>query len=610
MPDENSEDTLEKEGPLGVRDDAPENPESLAEKYVETEGGSIDKVRERWDGRPDLVIEDLFQVRLPDGTTEPLELFPYQQQFTHAYFYGDSSTVLSYKGRRTGYSFITMACFLIDAMRRPKTFYPVVSVKKGTAQNRIDDIYDLLDLCILDIPIERDNAGLIEFWNGSVIEAFSGKVDSDRGADPAKAVFIDEMAFLEDQENTLNVFRPFLALGEGNKMVQVSTPRVKNDKFMKNFREGSESGFVHEETKEPVPKDHPKAEQTGVIAFKQPSVKNAEDIDVEKPLLEQDVEPVRPDLSIDYLEDQRSEDPKGFAQEYLCRPISDEYRFFDADAISRAQSRGKDDKYQFGVTDHRPKGGRLIMSADIGLTDDDTVIAVFEQTGDTRRGKRYLRYWETVTNDNIAKSVRDPEPDRANPNHVANRISDVYKAMGCDHLVYDETGVGQGFKSILKSKIGRGAIPFNFTNKEDVKQMAHDLNYGLHNDNVTLQPSDDMRGQLEAVVKKKDEDYKTAKFTGKEHAPQGKDDIAMALILGAYPAPLAEDDKSDTLHQVDEYSDDNTDVDLGPGEHQGNLYTKSNEAHRKQRNKRTPNFGSTGVERSTSNNRSYQPRHP
>lgn len=557
---------------------------SLAERYADEAGEDFGKVIDRWDGKPAKIAEDLFEVRLPDGTTKDLELFfPYQHKCMDAYFYGEQPTINVYKGRRIGISFVFMLCIFIDAISNPHTFYPVVSVKKGTAQNRIEDIYSLIDMCVLDIPVETDNKGYVELWNGAEIEAFSGSVDSDRGDKPAKAVFIDEMAFLDDQKETLRAFRAFLSLGENNKMIQVSTPKVKNDRFMQNNRDGSEYG------------------DNGIIAIKQPSFKDPENVDIYTPLTEQDIEPVRPDMSLEQVEGTRAEDPEGFAQEFLCRPISDEYRFFGPDSIERAQERGARPDYVSGLSAVPQHGGKMVMGVDVGLISDDTVITVFEHVGDARRGKRYLRYYEVVTKDTIAQSgVR--EPDRANPNHVARRIADVYDRMDGQHLIYDDSGVGLAFRRIIQNRVGQGVIPFNFTNKEAVKQMAHDLNYGLRNDNVTLLPGETMRQQLEAIVKQKDEDYKTARFSGKEHGPEGKDDIAMALILGAYPSMLADGDpgnlKQKDREHLDPHQPEATEVpELAT--------TRDNKPQRGQQN---PTFGISSVSRD-SGRRSYQRRH-
>lgn len=575
-----------------------EGESNLAKRYADTTGEDFDQVLKRWDGSPDKIVEDLFRVRnLDTGDVEPLKLFyPYQHKALYAYFYGDSTTINVYKGRRIGFSFIFSLAIFLDALANPGTFYPIVSVKKETAQNRIEDIYDLIDMCVLDVPLDTENKGEIVLWNGSTIEAFSGGVDSDRGADPARTVFIDEMAFLDDQADTMRVFRPFISLGEEGKFLQVSTPKVDNDLFMETHRDGTETGYADEngnsvpvsevetEVMDNGQEKHYRitddGEREGVervpVSIKQPSFKDAENINIHESLLAQGVEPVRPDMDIEVVEDERSQDPEGFAQEYLCRPISDEYRFFSKQAIERAQKRGEADHYTSGLNATPQYGGTMVMGADIGVTHDDTVLAVYEHCGDARRGERYLRYWEIVDEDTLTGTPGiNGKPDRANGNHLAQRMAYVANELDVEHVIYDETGVGQFVKSTLKRKIGRGVHPFNFTDKEAVRQMAHDLNYSLRNDNVSLLPSETMARQLESVIKKKDEDYQTAKFSGKEYAPDGKDDVAMALILGAYPSMLADDTSRQLEERERDFEADYSQGTQGPLDELRQLYSGS-----------------------------------
>jgi hypothetical protein len=52
---------------------------------------------------------------------------------------------------------------------------------------------------------------------------------------------------------------------------------------------------------------------------------------------------------------------------------------------------------------------------------------------------------------------------------------------------------------------------------------------------VTLIPDDRARDQLLAVTRTQKEDWNTPRFSGKENSPDGKDDIAVALVMGAFP---------------------------------------------------------------------------
>lgn len=489
------------------------------DELTEEVPGDASELSDRWDGRPDLLAEDIFRVRnMNTGETEPLRLFrPYQPKMLHAYFYGDESIVNVYKGRRIGVSFIFMVGIAIDALTTPDANFAIVSRTKSQSQERLDDLEDLLRYSRLGIDpddyLDKNNRSKKIFPNGASVRAFSGDPNSARGMDSAKVVFVDEQAFLEDQDATMNAFMPFINLGSHRKMLQVSTPRTSNDTFLTTHQKGTESG------------------RDGVISIKQPSFKNPHEIDIERSLLEQEVEPVRPDMDVRTVETERAQDPQGFAQEYLCRPISDEYRFFTKSGIEQAMKRGGRNGYIHSPATHAREGGTMVMGVDIGIDRDDTAVAVFEHVGE----HRYLRF-HTILGRQDLNAVLPVQGRRTDdPSAVADYISAVTDNMGVDRVFLDKTGPGKGFQKEVEKRIGRKAVGFNFSDKDEIERMMGDFNYALHNDLLTLVPDTDIQAQLESVVKEQRYETSKPRFSGKEHAPDGKDDLAMALVLGAYP---------------------------------------------------------------------------
>jgi hypothetical protein len=333
------------------------------------------------------------------------------------------------------------------------------------------------------------------------------------------------MAFLEDQEAVMRAFMPFIALGDRGQMLQVSTPNQANDLFLKNHRRGSPSG------------------KNGIISIKQPTFENPGTIDVNKSLFDQDVTPVRPDLSIQAVETERLQDPKGFAQEYLCQPIAEEYRFFSTEKIQDGIDRSQDEEYVFGPRWTPRHDSIVVMGVDIGVSSDDTVASVWEHTGELRN----LRYLEVITDQKLAQNGINP-PERRNPSSIATRIGQIHSNFGVDYVVLDKTGPGEGFQSEIDRAIGRGAHGFNFSDKDAVKEMMENFNYGLHKDLITLLPNDRIKDELSAVVKKKSHEYQKPKFSGKDHSDTGKDDVAFSLALGAYP-PGIDTSSSKQLHK-------------------------------------------------------------
>jgi hypothetical protein len=509
----------------------------LANTVAESEGGLDDEeaLQERWDGRPDLFIEDVFRVRdLNTKTIIDLELTDYQRQFIHALWYGDASTVSVLKGRRTGYSFVACLTILAYCLLNQHSFVAITGPSKSQAKDRIDDIYDLLKWSKLNLTRDdcpTDNTDEIELPNGATMMAFAGNPDTSRGADSADILFIDEMAFLEDEEESMNAFGPFTALGDAS-TIQISTPNTSNDLFMQEMEKGSPNG------------------ENGIISIEQPSFKNAENIDVERSLIEQEVEPANPYQNMDEAEKARQRDPQGFKQEYLCKTVSDRYRFFTEEGIERAIERGRADGHVHHPATHARVGGKMVMGVDIAAGGkDNTAISVFEHYGQ----ERLLRFHTVLDEEDLDKAGVGGKPE--NPSDMAAYIDFLADNMGVDKVYLDKTGVGEGFNNEVNKVLGRRAEGFDFDNKDKIAEMMGDFNYALHNDLLTLVPNDDglIEGQLKAIIKEKNHRTSKPKFSGKENAPNGRDDLAMALVLGAYP-PNFDADRNTTPVQRDNVS--------------------------------------------------------
>jgi phage FluMu gp28-like protein len=506
--------------------------DELASTIAES-SGSLDNAEallERWNNRPDLFIEDIFRVRdLETKEVTELNLTPYQRKFIHALWYGEASTVSVLKGRRTGYSFVACLTILAYALLNPHSFIAITGPSKSQAKDRIDDIYDLIKWSRLDLDRDTcptDNTDEIELPNNATIMAFAGNPDTSRGADSADILFIDEMAFLDDQEESMRAFSPFVALGDAN-TIQISTPNTENDLFMNDMERGSPDG------------------DNGIISIEQPSFKNADEIDVEKSLIEQGVEPANPYQNMEAAEKDRQRDPEGFKQEYLCQTVSDRYRFFYEDGIDRAIQRGEQEGYIHHPATHARNGGKMVMGVDVAAGgNDNTAIAVFEHDGP----RRLLRFHTVLDQQDLRALNIDGRPE--NPSDMAQYINRLSDNMGVDKVYLDKTGVGEGFNNEVNKVLGRRAQGFDFDNKEKIEEMMGDFNYALHNDLLTLvqNKNDLIEGQLKAIVKKKSHRTSKPKFTGKENSPDGRDDLAMALVLGAYP-PNFDADRETTPQQ-------------------------------------------------------------
>jgi len=525
------------------------------EELAESLDADTESLLNRWEGRPDLIIEDVFRVRdLDTKDVSDLELTPYQRQAVHAFWYGDESTINVLKGRRTGYSFIFCASILLSAMTTPHGFYAITGPSKSQAKDRIEDIYDIMEWARVGFDPVVDNRDEIELQNGSTIMAFSGNPDTSRGADSADVLFVDEMDFLEDQEESMRAFSPFVALGDA-KTVEISTPNLENGLFMQEQERGSPNG------------------SNGIISIEQAAFENPDEIDTSRSLFVQDVEPVMPYLNLQEAEKARARDPNGFEQEYLCKPVQNQYRFFDEQTVDAALSQGARDSYLSGPSAAAGCSGKIVMAVDIaGGGKDDTAITIVEHKG----SKRNLRYTEVVTDSLLGGAGIEPANAR-NPSAIAERIHQLYVANGVDRVVTDATNIGEGFDSEIREKIGRGVSSVNFSDREAIADMWGDVNYGFHNGQITLVDDDDdtLRDQLLAIVKDKTTKGSTARFSGKDHAPEGKDDLAVSFALAAYPPNLNTGDKNLSKKEEQPSSGDierdsagvpNLDVDTSPEE--------------------------------------------
>jgi len=203
---------------------------------------------------------------------------------------------------------------------------------------------------------------------------------------------------------------------------------------------------------------------------------------------------------------------------------------------------------------------------------------------------------------------------------LIKRFKDLKEQLGVDHMVIDATGMGKFFDSNITNVLGRGVHKFDFNQQEDWFDMAGDLNAALREDMVTLVPDDDLADQLKSMVKSQDEDWKKPKLTGKGHSKNGKDDIAVSMILGAYPVML-NSQRSQRMHaaeDVDQRSSAEGEVEQGGGTRERS--TSGTAVH--QNSGRTANrnfsggskrsgsaYGSRSIGGSSDGKRSYKKRH-
>jgi hypothetical protein len=174
------------------------------------------------------------------------------------------------------------------------------------------------------------------------------------------------------------------------------------------------------------------------------------------------------------------------------------------------------------------------------------------------------------------------EPDRANANHIAELIAFVKREMDADLVIMDKGGAGETFQRITERKLGRGVIPFDFSAKDDVSDMFGDTNIALHEGDISLVDDERLFDEMAAIVKEKRDEYARPKFSGKDNSESGKDDVAMATVLSAFPPNV----KSDAAQS--------------PSRKEEPLVERTQRAAQKDNGENgeyNPNFGATSVSR-------------
>ena len=174
--------------------------------------------------------------------------------------------------------------------------------------------------------------------------------------------------------------------------------------------------------------------------------------------------------------------------------------------------------------------------------------------------------------------------------------------MCVSSVTLDKTGSGRGFQSEVNRKLGKKANGFNFSDKESVQTSMEDFNYALHNELMTLIEDETLEKQLKAIVKEQSHEYQKPKFSGKEHAPDGKDDLAISAVLAAYP-PNINADKSTKMHQKEAETPRS-----GSFSANGGLKTRKGSVSESNM-PTTVNFGSKSVSRGRRGSTSYKSRH-
>lgn len=317
--------------------------EELYECVTQDLGISEVQLGERW-VQPFNIITDLFRLKDMYGNLVPYKSYDYAVDFVNTAFTDLDKNRIVLKSRQLGFTTTAELEALITAMTFEDTEVSIISSQYDQAKKIIGEMGTILKNSPYPLPFKKNNIQKerIKCDTGTSIVAYSSNPDSIRGGQSIK-VYLDEFAFVPDQDATLKAVRPKTT--RGGQITMISTPLASEDIFMDTFRKA-------------------KANELNMHWFYYPLFKEGT-YDVNSSLLEQDLCPICPDVKMSIVEDVRAASINGFMQEYQCTPVDETNAYYPSGMILKC------------ITDVIPTGNmNIYMGIDIALSKDETAIVV------------------------------------------------------------------------------------------------------------------------------------------------------------------------------------------------------------------------------------------
>jgi phage FluMu gp28-like protein len=304
---------------------------------------------ERWI-EPFNMVTDLFRLKDMFGNTVHYKPYPYAVDFINAGFSDLNKNRIVLKSRQLGFTTIAELEALLTSMTFQDTEVSIVSSQYDQAKKIIGEMGTILKNSPYPLPFQKNNIQKerITCDTGTSIVAYSSKPDSIRGGQSIK-VYLDEFAFVPDQDATLKAVRPKCT--RGGQITMISTPLASDDVFMQTFKSAQEG-------------------KINTTWFYYPLFEEGS-FDINTPLTSQNLDPICPDVQMDIVEEVRAASIEGFQQEYMCVPLDESNAYYSSKMILGC------------VTDYKPTGYMTIyMGIDIALAKDETAIVIVgEQNG-------------------------------------------------------------------------------------------------------------------------------------------------------------------------------------------------------------------------------------
>lgn len=458
---------------------------------------SKSQIAERW-SNPFNIVTDIFQYRDLNGQLVSYTPYDYSVDFMDYGFRNMDTDRCVLKSRQIGFSTTAEMEAVILSMTLEDTEIPFVSNQYRNAQKLVEACGKIIQNAKYPLPFkDRDiQKQRITSELGTTIIPYSSKPSSIRG-DAAARVYLDEFAFVPNQQETLDAVEP--KLSRGGSITMMSTPLRADDLFMKTFDDMKEGKIEGKTWYLPLYDEN--------------------EIDVNKPLTAQDVTPICPDLDIRRPENVRAKSIDRFLQEYMCQPIDEINAYYPYELILETTKFEPNDSTSQGYT---------VMGLDHALIKDETVFVINNIIDGTRNNIVYV------------------ESTQADYYEQLRRAKQLYKNFNVDKIRADATSeMGAQVERDLRNIFGNIVDGVKYTNmiKND---MAMRLKYLMQNTRNGFTPDIRMVDDADLIsqihnIQVEVTQAGVTKYSGKHGG--GLDDMVNALWLSIPPEIIERMDK-------------------------------------------------------------------
>lgn len=400
------------------------------------------------------LFSQVFQIRNARGQMMPFYPEPFQQEFLKDSMLCDKNykNRIVIKGRGIGLTSLVAGELVLTAQSMKNVKIPITSISARTANVLLDWCISLCDSSIpinlyendkkidFNFKIERDTSinSVCKLKNGSTIIPISGGSPESIRSLRSPMLVLDEFAFADYQKEVLTAGER--CLSEGGQITIISTPRtsdILSDEFWRIYMHANELGYKKYEF--PI---FPKGS-----------------VNLNKPLLEQNLTPIAPWIDINQLEHDRKRDSIMFSRENLCSPADESVAFLPWSLIQKCCILPKFSEIL--------KDNPIYCGIDVGREQDLTAIEAFQAVD----GKFYHVLEKIMKGIDIPTQVREIELlDEKYDFHTIN---------------IDSTGIGLGLTEYARKEIGGKVHKVIFT-RESKTKMATSLRNNMQDEKVFM----------------------------------------------------------------------------------------------------------------------------